>query len=290
MFGKKFKDEKGGLALKHLSAGVLSMGNSGKNSNSSQFFVTLAPAPQCDGKHVVFGRVVSGMAVLRHIEQLAGSADGCPKASVVITNCGAWEAGEVPGQGYWIDSPDPDSFSGSTPRFWARPRVIVVAPTEQAGSRFRHALAAAWAAAERVGGPQGDGRGPIVDVVLCPTEDGRTDGGADGEAEPVDAEATPDNSKGPLPSVAPFIFGSSLGAASVDLLVVAPACASRAFPASAAADSKRGGDCNSSSAWDLGEVENEIGAVVCVQKPAPEALADPVARWRSRCPLSWNCD
>jgi len=51
--GGRFKDDKGGLALQHDAAGVLSMGNSGKNSNTSQFFLTLAPAPQCDGKHVV---------------------------------------------------------------------------------------------------------------------------------------------------------------------------------------------------------------------------------------------
>jgi peptidylprolyl isomerase len=43
------------------------MANSGRNSNSSQFFFTLAPAPQCDGKHVVFGRVVEGLEVLRRI-------------------------------------------------------------------------------------------------------------------------------------------------------------------------------------------------------------------------------
>jgi peptidylprolyl isomerase len=40
------------------------MGNSGMNSNTSQFFITLAAAPQCDGKHVIFGRVVSGWEVL----------------------------------------------------------------------------------------------------------------------------------------------------------------------------------------------------------------------------------
>ena len=66
--GKKFKDERGGLLQKHDRAGVLSMGNSGKHSNTSQFFVTLAPAPQCDGKHVVFGRMISGWEVLRAVE------------------------------------------------------------------------------------------------------------------------------------------------------------------------------------------------------------------------------
>lgn len=50
IYGGKFNDEKTGLKLKHDAAGILSMANSGKNSNSSQFFFTLAPAPQCDGK------------------------------------------------------------------------------------------------------------------------------------------------------------------------------------------------------------------------------------------------
>jgi cyclophilin family peptidyl-prolyl cis-trans isomerase len=50
IFGGKFNDEKPGLKLKHDAAGILSMANSGKNSNSSQFFFTLAAAPQCDGE------------------------------------------------------------------------------------------------------------------------------------------------------------------------------------------------------------------------------------------------
>lgn len=59
IFGKKFKDERGGLNIKHDRAGLVSMCNSGKNSNTSQFFVTLREGgcPQCDGKHVIFGEV-----------------------------------------------------------------------------------------------------------------------------------------------------------------------------------------------------------------------------------------
>ncbi len=49
IYGGQFNDEKGGLKLKHDGPGVLSMANSGKNSNTSQFFFTLAAAPQCDG-------------------------------------------------------------------------------------------------------------------------------------------------------------------------------------------------------------------------------------------------
>lgn len=47
--GRTFNDERPALKLPHAAAGVLSMANSGKNTNSSQFFFTLAAAPQCDG-------------------------------------------------------------------------------------------------------------------------------------------------------------------------------------------------------------------------------------------------
>ena len=49
IYGGKFNDEKAALRLKHDRAGILSMANSGKNTNASQFFITLAAAPQCDG-------------------------------------------------------------------------------------------------------------------------------------------------------------------------------------------------------------------------------------------------
>jgi len=53
--------------LNHDSAGVLSMANSGPDTNGSQFFITLAPAPFLDGHYTVFGRVVSGMEVVNSI-------------------------------------------------------------------------------------------------------------------------------------------------------------------------------------------------------------------------------
>jgi cyclophilin family peptidyl-prolyl cis-trans isomerase len=91
IWGKKFKDEKDGLRLKHENRGVLSMGNTGKNSNGSQFFITFAPCKALDGKHVVFGRVVDGFGVLDKMEAVAVKAGGVteePTVPVVIADCG----------------------------------------------------------------------------------------------------------------------------------------------------------------------------------------------------------
>jgi peptidylprolyl isomerase len=81
----KFGDE--ALTLKHTAAGVLSMANSGVDTNGSQFFITLRETPWLDGKHVVFGRVVEGLEVLEKIADV-GAADGTPSASVSIAACG----------------------------------------------------------------------------------------------------------------------------------------------------------------------------------------------------------
>jgi peptidylprolyl isomerase len=87
--GDSFNDDRGGLALKHVR-GTLSMANSGKkNTNTSQFFVCLADAPKLDGQHVVFGKVIDGMAIIDDIASLAvDNKDGPPGVEVTIAACG----------------------------------------------------------------------------------------------------------------------------------------------------------------------------------------------------------
>jgi peptidylprolyl isomerase len=85
IYGEKFKDEN--FNLKHDAPGVLSMANSGPNTNGSQFFILFEPAPHLDGKHVVFGRVVHGLEVLEDI-QAVGSASGATKEAVLIVDSG----------------------------------------------------------------------------------------------------------------------------------------------------------------------------------------------------------
>lgn len=81
--GYRFNDEPGALAIKHDSAGVLSMANAGPNTNGSQFFITFGPTPHLNGKHGVFGRVVSGMEVARSIRERDPQRDPRPGDKLV---------------------------------------------------------------------------------------------------------------------------------------------------------------------------------------------------------------
>ena len=75
IYGSKFRDEN--LWNKHRDRGILSMANSGRDTNNSQFFVTFDETPWLDGKHVVFGELLEGFETLEMLE-LGGSASGKP--------------------------------------------------------------------------------------------------------------------------------------------------------------------------------------------------------------------
>ena len=77
VWGGAFRDEIHG-GLHHVGAGVLSMANAGKDSNRSQFFITLGPARGLDGKHAVFGRVREGMQAVQKMGMVATGAGDRP--------------------------------------------------------------------------------------------------------------------------------------------------------------------------------------------------------------------
>uniref|UniRef100_A0A1B0BS11 RING-type E3 ubiquitin-protein ligase PPIL2 n=1 Tax=Glossina palpalis gambiensis TaxID=67801 RepID=A0A1B0BS11_9MUSC len=83
IWGKKFDDEFK-TNLSHSGRGILSMANSGPNSNGSQFFITYRSCKHLDGKHTVFGKLVGGIETLQKMEQIEVDNRDCPIEDIII--------------------------------------------------------------------------------------------------------------------------------------------------------------------------------------------------------------
>ncbi|THV02415.1 hypothetical protein K435DRAFT_653482 [Dendrothele bispora CBS 962.96] len=89
IYGDRFADEN--FKLRHTGPGILSMANAGKDTNGSQFFITTVVTSWLDGRHVVFGKVIDGMDVVRTIENVKKGASDRPVEDIIIADCGELE-------------------------------------------------------------------------------------------------------------------------------------------------------------------------------------------------------
>ncbi|KAG0715792.1 Peptidyl-prolyl cis-trans isomerase D [Chionoecetes opilio] len=138
IYGDKFEDEN--FKHKHTCEGILSMANAGPRTNGSQFFITLADTPHLDGKHVVFGRVVKGLGVVKALGKVKTDGDS-PVERCIVTNCGEFSPGEAFGLVDDDDSPDiypqfPEDSDVEFSEATMAELVSVISDIKEAGNTF----------------------------------------------------------------------------------------------------------------------------------------------------------
>ncbi|TCD62921.1 Peptidyl-prolyl cis-trans isomerase B [Steccherinum ochraceum] len=86
IYGDTFEDEN--LKIPFDSAGLVAMANKGEDTNGSQFFITTAVTDWLNGKHVIFGKVITGMDILNRIQNVETDSRDRPRQDIIIGDCG----------------------------------------------------------------------------------------------------------------------------------------------------------------------------------------------------------
>lgn len=138
IYGDTFEDENLGWCDIDKE-GLVCMANRGKDTNSSQFFITCAPCDHLNGKHTVFGHVVSGLQFVKEMEKVRVDSSDKPVVDVIISNCGELEFRRAPGKATATRTTDTKpSRDGKRPRSQSRSRSRSRSRSEsRSGSRTR---------------------------------------------------------------------------------------------------------------------------------------------------------
>lgn len=86
IYGPQFEDEN--FSVTHDVEGILGMSNNGRDTNNSEFYITLVPCPHLDGTNVAFGKVIKGFNIIKQMSEEVPRQDDTPTIECKIVNCG----------------------------------------------------------------------------------------------------------------------------------------------------------------------------------------------------------